>query len=187
MAANAPRCDMWRLTTLLKNDDYSLSIHPGFAEAWMDASVQELLQETRSVSFFPQGVRCQEKWVGFFSNSCRGYFYEGRYIEACPMPDWVWNLVARVDHRLGVGLDSVLVIRTLNERVRIPNDMARGIVTFGGNRVIRVCKRRSRRRVLDFSIPPFSLIVTEGDLSSRFIQMCGYGENWILALGRQGA
>lgn len=141
----------------------------------------------------------QNRNVGFFSDDCSGYPYSGKVMPAQPLPDWLREMMLRVNGLLNTDFNGVLVNQYVNGSDYIgahsddESTLARGglvaSVSFGAERIFRIRNKITKKIVIDIPTREGCLIVMGGDFQKEFtheipIQKRVEGERWSFTFRR---
>lgn len=186
-----------KITRVLSTEASYLDIHePLFTNP---AQKQDLrLVERPPVTVFGKEAR-QNRNVGFFSDVSPGYRYSGRTMEAQPLPDWMREMMTKVNELLDTDFNGVLVNHYVNgsDYIGAHSDdetgLARGGVvaslSFGVERTFRIRTKETKKIAIDVPTKGGCLIVMGGNFQKEFtheipVQKKVEGERWSFTFRR---
>lgn len=163
--------------TLLNTGNSALWVVEDYIPEIYEEDIHGLYLQQRPEITVRGRVCRQNRDVGFFSNVSEGYRYSGQMIEAqhlwCTLPE----ILDSVNNSLGTNFNGILINRyesgensigahSDDESALSGNKVA--CISFGAKRLFRVREKKSGKVVLDYEIPPCSLLVMDGDFQKEF-------------------
>lgn len=120
----------------------------------------------------------QNRNVGFFSDDSIGYRYSGRLMASQRLPEWMKELMASVNEKLGTHFNGILINHYENGEDYIgahrddetgldPTTFAVAAISFGAVRKFRI-RDNERKIVTDVPTEHGSLMVMMGDFQKKF-------------------
>lgn len=147
-----------------------------YQEEFLD-SVQGLyLQKNPPVVVY--GKKCnQKRAVGFFSKVAAEYKYSGQAMEARPLTSDLKRILPAVNNSLGTDFNGILVNRYEDgeDYIGAHSDDETGLsggkvasISFGATRTFRIRDKKTKKVILDYEVPAYSLLVMDGDFQKEF-------------------
>lgn len=162
---------------------------PDFADHLLFDHIRSLpiiSSETTTLGLFsrPQvvvfGKICQQnRNVGFFSDTSKGYRYSGKLMSSQPMTEWMVDILNKVNRHLETNFNGILINHYLNgsDYIGAHSDDEKGLapgrnvvaaISFGAVRKFRIRNRSDKKIVADIPTEHGSLMVMQGDFQNRY-------------------
>ena len=120
----------------------------------------------------------QQRDVGFFSSSSKGYNYSNTMTKALPMTSLLEELLEKVNSYLDTKFNGILVNRynTGTDYLSAHSDSEKGLdrnkmvagLSFGATRTFRIRDKKTNKIIKDYQLPAGTLYVMDGEFQQEF-------------------
>jgi alkylated DNA repair dioxygenase AlkB len=135
-----------------------------------------LLQERPEVIVFGKVCR-QQRNIGFFSNTSRGYYYSRKLMESTPLPQSISELLTIINNMFGTEYNGVLVNEYVdgNHCIGAHSDDESGLdnsgvvaLSYGAERIFRIRDKSDKKIVCDTKTSHCGIIQMGGDFQKLY-------------------
>jgi alkylated DNA repair dioxygenase AlkB len=146
-----------------------------FFEKCIDYVKDKLIHRPEIIVF--NKVCHQNRWVGFFSDTSRGYRYSRKLMASQPLGDFLTRLLEMTNEIFGTSFNGILVNYYANgaENIGDHSDDEKGLhngmvvaLSLGAERKFRIRDKKTKKTVKEILTKDSTYLIMNGDFQKEF-------------------